>query len=95
MISKIKENFKKIIFFSIFFFVGSVILISLISSNPDDNSLLRFDSKREDLGNYLGLFGSILAEFLINFFGIVSYFLCLFFFINSFKVITGNYSSWR
>ncbi len=95
MTSKIKENFKKIIFFSIFFFVGSVIFISLISSNPDDNSLLRFDSKREDLGNYLGLFGSILAEFLINLFGIVSYFLCLFFFINSFKVITGNYSSWR
>ncbi len=95
MNSKIKENFKRIIFFSIFFFVGSVIFISLISSNPDDNSFLRFDSKLEKPGNYLGLFGSILSEFLINFFGIVSYFLCLFFFINSFKVIAGKYSSWK
>ena len=94
MNSKIKENLKKTFFFSLFFSFGLLILISLLSFSSSDNSFFRFDSKLEVSNNYLGLFGSVLSDFLINFFGVISYFFSLFFFFNALRIISGKFSSW-
>ena len=91
---KIKENLKKTLFFSMFFLLGLVFLLSLISSSSVDNTFLKFDSEFNSSGNILGYFGSILSNFLLDIFGIASYIFCLFFFSHAIRTLFSRESKW-
>ena len=94
MISKFKENLKKILRCLIFTIFGLALLISLLSSSPGDNTFLKFDSTIYKSGNSFGYLGSILADFFLKIFGQISYVFCLFFFINAFRILKGKEFSW-
>ncbi len=95
MNSKIKENLKKTLFFSLLSLLGTFILISLLSSNPLDNTFFQFNSMSDNSENILGIFGSILSDFLLNIFGPVSYFFCFFLFFNAFRIVLGKPANWH
>ena len=91
---KIKENLKRTFFFSIFASLGAIFLLSLVSSSKVDNNFLQFNSEFDNSQNFLGYFGSVLSNFLLDLFGVASYLFCLFFFTNAFRSINGNRSKW-
>ena len=91
---KIKENLKRTFFFSIFASLGVIFLLSLVSSSKVDNNFLQFNSEFGNSQNFLGYFGSVLSNFLLDLFGVASYLFCLFFFTNAFRSIYGNRSKW-
>ena len=91
---KIKENLKKTFYFLLLFSLGIVFLVSLLSSTSQDNTFLKFNSSLNESENILGYFGSVLSDFVLNIFGIVSYVLCLFFLIEAFRMFGNRGSSW-
>ena len=94
MFEKLKDNLKKyFLFFSLFFF-GSVILFSLISFDPQDNSVYKFDSTFENYKNIFGYAGSLLSDTLFDIFGICSYLFALFLFLNGIRVVLGKSMKW-
>ena len=91
---KIKENLKKTFYFLLLFSLGIVFLVSLLSSTSQDNTFLKFNSSLDESENILGYFGSVLSDFVLNIFGIISYVLCLFFLIEAFRMFGNRGSSW-
>ncbi len=91
---KIKENLKKISYFSFFFLLSAVLLFSLISSTAEDNTFFKFNSVSNDSENMLGYFGSVLADFLLKIFGISSYLFSFFLFIHALRTIIGKDLKW-
>ena len=82
--SSFKDKFTNIIryFYGTFFFLISIILLlSLVSFNIEDNSFLTSSSNQTK--NFIGYLGSFISSFLFYTFGIMSYFVVLFFFIYS------------
>lgn len=67
-----------------FFVVGVVILLSLLSFDSNDVSLLRDDKNK--ITNLLGLGGAHLADILLSIFGIYSFFFSLGFFFASYTL---------
>ena len=97
MITKIKENLKKTFFCAVLSSLGILILLSLLSYNPDDNTLFKFNSNLENSNNLLGFFGSVLSDAFFQIFGLCSYIFSAFFLINGIRIILGtqlNFASW-
>ncbi len=94
MITKIKDNLKKIFIGFFLFLLSLIILFSLTTSSSEDNTFFKYNSLLETPINFLGYFGSILSDFLLKIFGVSSYLICLFFFLSSFRVLQGKSLSW-
>ena len=72
LFNKLKEDIRAIIFFSLSLFW----LMSLISYSPDDPSLNSLTSY-DDILNYCGFIGAIIADISLQIFGMVSYLLVM------------------
>ena len=61
----------------IFFTLGLVILLSLISYNPEDPSFFFYNSNPQKIDNFLGIVGSYLSALLFQTLGLSSFLLVL------------------
>jgi len=91
---RIKENLKKTFHLLIVFTLGTILLTSLMSSTNQDNTFFKFDSLLEGSENTMGYVGSLISDFLLKIFGVSSYLLCLFFFIDGIRIFTNKGSFW-
>ncbi len=94
MFKNFKDNFEKFLISFILFFIGFITLFSLITYNQKDNSFFNYDSNIQDSSNILGAFGSYLSSFLIDIFGIISFFIPVFFIFHSLGMLFGKLISW-
>ena len=70
MKSKIKENLKKILLFSLLSSLGLFFLISLSNSDPQNDIFVNFSSSTQNSENIFGIISSLISEALLNIFGI-------------------------
>ena len=94
MFKNFKDNFEKFLISFILFFIGFITLVSLITYNQKDNSFFNYDSNIQDSSNILGAFGSYLSSFLIDIFGIISFFIPVFFIFHSLGMLFGKLITW-
>ena len=94
MFKNFKDNFEKILISFILFFIGFITLVSLITYNQKDNSFFNYDSNIQENSNILGAFGSYLSSFLIDIFGIISFFIPVFFIFHSLGMFLGRLITW-
>ena len=94
MFKNFKDNFEKILISFILFFIGFITLVSLITYNQKDNSFFNYDSNIQESSNILGAFGSYLSSFLIDIFGIISFFIPVFFIFHSLGMFLGRLITW-
>mgnify|MGYP001286789428 CR=1 FL=1 len=94
MFKNFKDNFEKFLISFILFFIGFITLVSLITYNQKDNSFFNYDSNIQDSSNILGAFGSYLSSFLIDIFGIISFFIPVFFIFHSLGMFLGRLITW-
>ncbi len=94
MFKNFKDNFEKFLISFILFFIGLITLVSLITYNQKDNSFFNYDSNIQDSSNILGAFGSYLSSFLIDIFGIISFFIPVFFIFHSLGMLFGKLITW-
>ena len=94
MFKNFKDNFEKFLISFILFFIGFITLVSLITYNQKDNSFFNYDSNIQDSLNILGAFGSYLSSFLIDIFGIISFFIPVFFIFHSLGMLFGKLITW-
>ena len=94
MLKKLKENLKKYFQFFTLISLGLIILFSLFSFNPQDNSVYKFDSNFQDYNNLLGFTGSLISDILLRAFGHSSYFIPIFLFLNGYKIVTLKIIKW-
>ncbi len=95
MKSKIKENLKKILLFSLLSSLGLFFLISLSNSDPQNDIFVNFSSSTQNSENIFGIISSLISEALLNIFGISSYLFCVFLIFNAVRVIGGKESTWH
>ena len=94
MLKKLKENLKKYFQFFTLTSLGLIILFSLFSFNPQDNSVYKFDSNFQDYNNLLGFTGSLISDVLLRAFGHSSYFFPIFLLLNGYKILTLKIIKW-
>ena len=94
MFKNFKDNFEKFLISFILFFIGFITLVSLITYNQKDNSFFNYDSNIQESSNILGAFGSYLSSFLIDIFGIISFFIPVFFIFHSLGMFLGRLITW-
>ena len=94
MFKNFKDNFEKFLISFILFFIGFITLVSLITYNQKDNSFFNYDSTIQVSSNILGPFGSYLSSFLIDIFGIISFFIPVFFIFHSLGMFLGRLITW-
>ena len=94
MFKNFKDNFEKFLISFILFFIGFITLVSLITYNQKDNSFFNYDSNIQENSNILGAFGSYLSSFLIDIFGIISFFIPVFFIFHSLGMFLGRLITW-
>ena len=94
MLKKLKENLKKYFQFFTLISLGLIILFSLFSFNPQDNSVYKFDSNFQDYNNLLGFTGSLISDVLLRAFGHSSYFFPIFLLLNGYKILTLKIIKW-
>ena len=94
MFKNFKDNFEKFLISFILFFIGLITLVSLITYNQKDNSFFNYDSNIQESSNILGAFGSYLSSFLIDIFGIISFFIPVFFIFHSLGMFLGRLITW-
>ena len=94
MFKNFKDNFEKFLISFILFFIGFITLVSLITYNQKDNSFFNYDSNIQESSNILGAFGSYLSSFLIDIFGIISFFIPVFFIFHSLGMFFGKLITW-
>ncbi|MDC2965844.1 DNA translocase FtsK 4TM domain-containing protein [Alphaproteobacteria bacterium] len=94
MFKNFKDNFEKFLISFVLFFIGLITLVSLITYNQKDNSFFNYDSYIQDSSNILGAFGSYLSSFLIDIFGIISFFIPVFFIFHSLGMLFGKLITW-
>ena len=94
MLKKLKENLKKYFQFFTLISLGLIILFSLLSFNPQDNAVYKFDSNFQDYNNLLGFTGSLISDILLRAFGHSSYLFPIFLFLNGYKIMTLKIIKW-
>ena len=94
MLKKLKENLKKYFQFFTLISIGLIILFSLFSFNPQDNSVYKFDSNFQDYNNLLGFTGSLISDILLRAFGHSSYIFPIFLLLNGYKIVTLKVIKW-
>ena len=94
MLQRLKENLNKGFFFLSYLCLGLVIVLALISSDPSDNTLFKFNSGSEISKNLLGTFGSYLSDLLLQTFGGASFLIPFILFFWSTRVLVDNKVEW-